>query len=163
MYWSMISFLTSSSSLTPTSLRVEPTTFRVWVKESQLIIGQKTEATKLDLVAWSPSSPCQLGHHHLDQNNLDHHCHQYRHCCHHCWHQVKNLIAWLSLCFILEKSWVALYSDVCEWVSMSGIGVTRPNLHFFQYMSHSQMLGKFEYTLPAKFWRLVGCTEMLSW
>ena len=30
-------------------------------------------------------------------------------------------------------------------------------------MSHSQMLGKFEYGLPAKFWRLVGCTEMLSW
>ena len=29
--------------------------------------------------------------------------------------------------------------------------------------SHSQMLGKFEYGLPAKFWRLVGCTEMLSW
>ena len=35
--------------------------------------------------------------------------------------------------------------------------------HFESYMSHSQMLGKFEYTLPAKFWRLVGCTEMLSW
>ena len=33
----------------------------------------------------------------------------------------------------------------------------------FTYMSHSQMLGKFEYGLPAKFWRLVGCTEMLSW
>ena len=31
------------------------------------------------------------------------------------------------------------------------------------HMSHSQMLGKFEYGLPAKFWRLVGCTEMLSW
>ena len=31
------------------------------------------------------------------------------------------------------------------------------------YMTHSQMLGKIEYTLPAKFWRLVGCTEMLSW
>ena len=31
------------------------------------------------------------------------------------------------------------------------------------YMSHSQMLGIFEYGLPAKFWRLVGCTEMLSW
>ena len=31
------------------------------------------------------------------------------------------------------------------------------------YMTHCQMLGKFEYTLPAKFWRLVGCTEMLSW
>ena len=30
-------------------------------------------------------------------------------------------------------------------------------------MSHCQMLGKFEYGLPAKFWRLVGCTEMLSW
>ena len=31
------------------------------------------------------------------------------------------------------------------------------------YMNHCQMLGKFEYGLPAKFWRLVGCTEMLSW
>ena len=31
------------------------------------------------------------------------------------------------------------------------------------HKTHSQMLGKFEYTLPAKFWRLVGCTEMLSW
>ena len=30
-------------------------------------------------------------------------------------------------------------------------------------MSHCQILGKFEYGLPAKFWRLVGCTEMLSW
>ena len=34
---------------------------------------------------------------------------------------------------------------------------------FFYNMTHSQMLGKFEYTSPAKFWRLVGCTEMLSW
>ena len=33
----------------------------------------------------------------------------------------------------------------------------------FLDMSHSQMLGKFEYGLPAKFWHLVGCTEMLSW
>ena len=32
-----------------------------------------------------------------------------------------------------------------------------------KHMSHSQMLGKFEYGLPAKFWRLVGCTEILSW
>ena len=30
-------------------------------------------------------------------------------------------------------------------------------------MTHSQMLGKVEYGLPAKIWRLVGCTEMLSW
>ena len=30
-------------------------------------------------------------------------------------------------------------------------------------MSHSQMLGKVEYGLPAKIWRLVGCTEMISW
>ena len=37
------------------------------------------------------------------------------------------------------------------------------NEYIHVYMSHSQMLGKFEYTLPAKFWRLVGCTEMLSW
>ena len=41
-----------------------------------------------------------------------------------------GFIAWLSLCFILERSWVALYSDVCVW----GIGVTWPNLHFFQYI-----------------------------
>ena len=33
----------------------------------------------------------------------------------------------------------------------------------WQDMSHSQMLGKVEYGLPAKIWRLVGCTEMLSW
>ena len=39
------------------------------------------------------------------------------------------------------------------------IGMGHPK----RYTSHSQMLGKFEYTLPAKFWRLVGCTEMLSW
>ena len=30
-------------------------------------------------------------------------------------------------------------------------------------MIHCQMLGKVEYGLPAKIWRLVGCTEMLSW
>ena len=29
--------------------------------------------------------------------------------------------------------------------------------------SHSQMLGKVKSGLPAKIWRLVGCTEMLSW
>ena len=32
----------------------------------------------------------------------------------------------------------------------------------FMHMTHSQMLGKVEYGLPAKIWRLVGCTEMLS-
>ena len=36
--------------------------------------------------------------------------------------------------------------------------------HFIMiYMSHSQMLGKVESGLAAKIWRLVGCTEMLSW
>ena len=33
----------------------------------------------------------------------------------------------------------------------------------FPDTSHCQMLGKVEYGLPAKIWRLVGCTEMLSW
>ena len=44
-------------------------------------------------------------------------------------HHVRHswIIAWLSLNFVLSISWVALYSVV--W-----IGVTRPNLHFFQYM-----------------------------
>ena len=39
-------------------------------------------------------------------------------------------IAWLSLNFILETSWVALYSDVCVW----GIDNTWPNHYFFQYI-----------------------------
>ena len=43
-------------------------------------------------------------------------------------------IAWLSLNWILERSWVALYSVVCLSVCLWGIGVTRPNLHFFQYI-----------------------------
>ena len=43
-------------------------------------------------------------------------------------------IAWLSFTRILYTSWVALYSVVCQCVSVSGIGNTRPNLHFFQYI-----------------------------
>ena len=46
----------------------------------------------------------------------------------------KKIIAWLSLNFTLETSWVALYSDVCQSVSLSGIGVTQPNLYLFQYI-----------------------------
>ena len=49
---------------------------------------------------------------------------QFKFCC------IHICIAWLSLNFLLETSWVALYSDVCLW----GIGVTRPNLHFLQYI-----------------------------
>ena len=37
-----------------------------------------------------------------------------------------------QLKFYTETSWVALYSVVC--VCVSGIGDTRPNLHFFQYI-----------------------------
>ena len=33
----------------------------------------------------------------------------------------------------------------------------------YVYMTHCQMLGKVASGLPAKIWRLVGCTEMLSW
>ena len=36
-------------------------------------------------------------------------------------------------------------------------------LQYLVDMSHCQMLGKVEYGLPAKIWRLVGSTEMLSW
>ena len=50
------------------------------------------------------------------------------------WHNFNPVIAWLSLNFILETSWVALYSDVCQSVSLSGIGVTQPNLYLFQYI-----------------------------
>ena len=32
-----------------------------------------------------------------------------------------------------------------------------------QYMTHWQMFQKVESVLPAKIWRLVGCTEMISW
>ena len=53
-------------------------------------------------------------------------------------------------------------------ISISSIYTNRAkynyiSIHICLYMTHCQMLGKFEYTLPAKFWRLVGCTEMLSW
>ena len=46
-----------------------------------------------------------------------------------CW---IGIIAWLSLNFILKTSWVALYSVACLW----GIGVTWPNLHFFNIYRH---------------------------
>ena len=45
-------------------------------------------------------------------------------------------IAWLSLCFIQETCWVALYSVVC----LSGIGDTWPNIDFFQYIRHTSPL-----------------------
>ena len=49
-------------------------------------------------------------------------------------------------------------------IRLSGCQVVQILILFDQLcMTHSQMLGKFEYTSPAKFWRLVGCTEMLSW
>ena len=54
---------------------------------------------------------------------------------------------WCQTCMIIIQSELEVCVCVCLYV----------------YMSHSQMLGKFEYGLPAKFWRLVGCTEMLSW
>ena len=31
------------------------------------------------------------------------------------------ILAWLSLCFILERSWVALYSDVCQSVCQASV------------------------------------------
>ena len=33
----------------------------------------------------------------------------------------------------------------------------------FSFTTHCQMFQKVESVLPAKIWRLVGCTEMLSW
>ena len=44
-------------------------------------------------------------------------------------------------------SWVALNSVVCEWVSVSGIGNTRPNLHFSNIYRHkSPLLSHAQYT-----------------
>ena len=64
---------------------------------------------------------------------------------------------WLTKDLFMDESimiiWQSIWSKLASW-TYSGITLD---------MSHSQMLGKFEYTLPAKFWRLVGCTEMLSW
>ena len=50
---------------------------------------------------------------------------------------------------------------ICQWGYMDFLKLLQGFVKVV--MSHSQMLGKFEYGLPAKFWRLVGCTEMLSW
>ena len=60
------------------------------------------------------------------------------------------------------------YSKQNIWPSQIQIEIstmrTRARLVFIELaMSHSQMLGKVEYGLPEKIWRLVGCTEMLSW
>ena len=38
-----------------------------------------------------------------------------------CGVSTKSEIAWLSLCFILERSWVALYSDVCQCVCQASV------------------------------------------
>ena len=38
-----------------------------------------------------------------------------------CRQRCRLNIAWLSLCFILETSWVALYSVVCEWVCQASV------------------------------------------
>ena len=63
---------------------------------------------------------------------------------------------WIKIFICLEN---ALYPKISnDNFFLFGGGSTQGIL-----MTHSQMLGKFEYTLPAKFWRLVGCTEMLSW
>ena len=51
------------------------------------------------------------------------------------------------------------HAHYSQWVAL----LERTHRLKIMIMTHSQMLGKFEYTLPAKFWRLVGCTEMLSW
>ena len=65
----------------------------------------------------------------------------------------KKTSAWSN---IWNKFWVC---------SLTGI----PNMMMMMSkmamggMTHSRMLGKVEYGLPAKIWRLVGCTEMLSW
>ena len=52
-----------------------------------------------------------------------------------------------------------------EWKICGSVYIVHIIISYYHYiyMSHCQMLGKFEYGLPAKFWRLVGCTEMLSW
>ena len=59
----------------------------------------------------------------------------------------------------LRGEWKSALSCLLFPYSMQG----GSNILVCSYMTHSQMLGKIEYTLPPKFWRLVGCTEMLSW
>ena len=68
----------------------------------------------------------------------------------------------------LSKSWLLWYKSRQHTATSWAFELYHLRLYSLKYtvniyMTHSQMLGKFEYTLPAKFWRLVGCTEMLSW
>ena len=83
----------------------------------------------------------------------------------------------LSKYWIMKKSWSRVWSrrkrgskpfykdHKVRWSLPLPAQKTNKNKYYTHktYKSHSQMLGKFEYDLPAKFWRLVGCTEMLSW
>ena len=66
---------------------------------------------------------------------------------------------WYALCW----TWITGNNVfLCNKLTYARLPSTQKGVSHL-YTSHSQMLGKFEYTLPAKFWRLVGCTEMLSW
>ena len=55
------------------------------------------------------------------------------------------------------------FSDWIATGSFVNLQACGPAFNSHPNMTHSQMLGKVEYGLPAKIWRLVGCTEMLSW
>ena len=62
----------------------------------------------------------------------------------------------IHLFYHLTMLMIMITRSIIIWLS-----IAKSNFHY--YMSHCQMLGKVEYGLPAKIWRLVGCTEMLSW
>ena len=49
-------------------------------------------------------------------------------------------IAWLSLCFILERSWVALYSDVCQCVCQASVSPDQISTFSNIYRHTSPML-----------------------
>ena len=72
-----------------------------------------------------------------------------------------------SLCVPLiqvhPKIDVEFFFDGYQWSRKYVHTVSVKALPLFVSMTHSQMLGKVKYGLPAKIWRLVGCTKMLSW
>ena len=56
------------------------------------------------------------------------------------WKILNNKIAWLSLNFILKRSWVALYSVVCEWVCEASVSLDQISTFFNMYRHTSPLL-----------------------
>ena len=132
------------------------------IKEWQLSISQNMSKFQVDILSGlflchilNMSQICEIFNFLIDRKDKKSLCsdHHYHHQDHH--HDAKIICVQvvIQLLLVLQTfgSTVELLSQLPE------DPIDPPN-----GMTHSQMLGKVEYGLPAKIRRLVGCTEMVS-